>query len=130
MRGRKGERERERERENEGQVKFRADFLPVVSHCRKAKLLPDLGIHPCIVQCSYPSHLLVVIPLSSHSFSHLYFGFIMLLIFSHSLSLFWLSGDRSCCVAWHRVTMSVGKQSLSRIPLSLWQSSSPIKPYQ
>lgn len=68
---------RERARENEGQVKFRADFLPAVSHCRKAKLLPDLGIHPCIVQCSYPSHLLVVIPLSSHSFFHLYFGFIL-----------------------------------------------------
>lgn len=35
----------------------------------------------------------------------------------------------SCWAAWHR-TMSVGKQSLSRIPLSLWQSSSPMKPYQ
>lgn len=39
-------------------------------------------------------------------------------------------GSRSCWAAWLRVTMSVGKQSLSRIPLSLWQSSSPMKPYQ
>lgn len=35
-----------------------------VSHCRKAKLLPDLCIHPC----SYPSRLLVFRSLSFHSF--------------------------------------------------------------
>lgn len=39
-------------------------------------------------------------------------------------------GSQSRWAAWHRVTMSVGKQSLSRMPLSLWQSSSPMKPYQ
>lgn len=33
-------------------------------------------------------------------------------------------------LAWHRVAMSVGKQSFNRMPLSLWQSSSPMKPYQ
>lgn len=31
---------------------------------------------------------------------------------------------------WHKVTMSVGKQALSRIPLSRLQSSSWMKPYQ
>lgn len=35
---------------------------------------------------------------------------------------FWLAGCR--------VTMSVGKRSLSRMPRSLWQSNSPMKPYQ
>ncbi|ELW71383.1 hypothetical protein TREES_T100012877 [Tupaia chinensis] len=31
---------------------------------------------------------------------------------------------------WHKVTMSVGKQALSRMPLSRLQSSSWINPYQ
>lgn len=31
---------------------------------------------------------------------------------------------------WHKVTMSVGKQALSRMPLSRLQSSSWMNPYQ
>lgn len=70
-------------------MEFRADFLSVDSRCRKAKLLPDLGIHPCTVQRSYPCYLVVVLPLSSHSSSNLFFFFVApLLIFFFFFSLF------------------------------------------
>lgn len=102
-------------------------FWSRVSRYRKVKLLPDPDIHPC----SYPSCLLVFRFLSFHSALHLNFFFFFFGT-SHLLSLFYSGscGGRSGWVVWHRVTMSVGKQSLSRIPLSLWQSSSSMKPYQ
>lgn len=77
-----GSRQRRRVRWSSGQN----IFLPGVSHCRKAKLLPDLGIHPC----SYPSRLLVFRSLSFHSSFHLQFFFfflVTLLVFSHSFIL-------------------------------------------
>lgn len=82
--------ERQRQTETGGQVEFTTGFLPVVSHCRKAKLFPDLGLHPSIVPCPYPSHLLVFLffpsihpPiftfLSFCSTSHLFTFFLLIL---------------------------------------------------
>lgn len=68
-------------------MEFRAHFLlPAVS-----KLLLDLGIHPCLVQCSCPLPLLVFLFLSFPFIIqslHILFFFAPLLNFSHSL--FWL----------------------------------------
>lgn len=107
--------EREEGRDGRRQRVRRSSGQIFVSLCRKAKLLPDLGTHPC----AYPSRLL---PSTSSVF--------FLCRFSHSLCLYcgWCGGP-FCWAAWHR-TMSAGKPSLSRIPRSLWQSSSSMKPYQ
>lgn len=72
---------------NGGQVEFRADFSRVVLRYRKAKLLPDLGIHPCIVH----SPPLSLPPLSSHSTFHPSNLSFITSDFSQSLSSF--SGD-------------------------------------
>lgn len=79
--GRQGETDRDR---GSGGVQGR--FLPVVSHCRKAKLLPDLGIHPC----SYTSRLLVSLSLSFHSSFSTFSFFFVFSLRSSSLSSFWL----------------------------------------
>lgn len=98
-RGRKVETDRER-----GSVGVQGRALPVVSHCRKAKLLPDLGIHPCTVQCycSYPSRLLVLLSLSSHSSTHLQLFFFFFFFTHYFLTLcpsFGSCGSQSCWVA-------------------------------
>lgn len=134
--GREGGMEGWEQTETEGQFEFRARkkknfyFLPGVSLCRKARLLPYLGIH----SSSYPSCAVILRRLSFHSsfFFSPFLSYVARLVpanppvfnssFYCGVWSFWLAGCR--------VTMSVGKQSLSRMPRSLWQSNSPMKPYQ
>lgn len=126
-----GSRQRRRVSLSSGQEKKKNFyFLPGVSLCRKARLLPYLGIH----SSSYPSCAVILRRLSFYSsfFFSPFLSYVARLVpanpsvlnssFYCSVWSFWLAGCR--------VTMSVGKQSLSRMPRSLWQSNSPMKPYQ
>lgn len=104
------------EEEAEGQLEFRAES----SHCAGKPNCFRLSAHtpvpPRFLPGSSPSRLLVFLSL----FLRLRFP---LCLYSGS------RGGPSCRAAWHR-TMSEGKPSLSRMPRSLWQSSSSMKPYQ
>lgn len=129
--------------------------LPVVSHCRKAKLLPDSCLH------QHPSHHLPFHP-HTHTLIHAliptsqqtlhpsplkYTDTHTIVLSNFSMGLSTCTCTRThtqtslpCtphslrCQLWpvlgQRVMMSVGKQSLRRIPLSRWQSSSEMNPYQ
>lgn len=120
--------QRGRRAETRGSGGVHDRFLPVVLYCRKAKLLPDLRLHLGLLQLA---------SLPTSSFPSIHPPIFTCVVFSLPFSTLdpvcpysGARGSRSCWAAWHRVTISVGKESLSRMPLSLWQSSSPMKPYQ
>lgn len=114
--------------ETEGQVEFRAKHFFARSLTLQESQIASGSRHPPLFLPFPPPCLpLSFLPFILSSLVFFFFGDTPRLF-----SLFYSGscGGRSCWAAWHRVTMSEGKQSLSRIPLSLWQSSSPMKPYQ
>lgn len=122
--GREGGRE---QTEMEGQVEFRAKHFFARSLTLQESQIASGSRHPPLFLPFPPPCLpLSFLPFILSSLVFFLGGTPRLFSLFYSGSC----GSRSCWAAWHRVTMSVGKQSLSRIPLSLWQSSSPMKPYQ
>lgn len=130
--GREGGRE---QTETEGQAKFRVNFFFLFFAeslaLQESQIASVSWYPPLFLPFLSRSLMLSFLPFILSTFFfvwHVSFFFFPphpLLFYSGSCG-----GVGSCWLAWRRVTMSVGKQSLSRIPLSLWQSSSPMKPYQ
>lgn len=91
------EEERERQTETEGQVEFRGDFLPGVSHCRKAKLLPDLQSVPTPVPALPASLSSALLPSIHPSIFSFFFPLILCLFgpfFIAALAAAGLAGRR------------------------------------
>lgn len=128
---RKGRREGTDRDGGSGGVQGKKKNFGGVTHCRKAKLLPVLGIHPC----SYPSRLLVFRSLSFHSFFHLsllfffFFFYVALFNFSHSF-IEPLVADSPA--GWHGTgwqclwgsNLWAGSRGLSDSPALLWSHTS------